>query len=60
MLENFLSGTKSSFDETMLDRSTSNQFTVTVKNYEMGLSKQIHSLDNTYEVQGPMGKGLDI
>lgn len=38
-------------------------FSVTAKNYKRGLSHKLHNsnVDNTiYEVQGPMGKGLEI
>lgn len=38
-------------------------FSVTAKNYKRGLSHKLHNadVDNTiYEIQGPMGKGLEI
>ena len=60
-LLNSLSGTGVSSEAIGFDQEAS--FNVTVKNYKMknGLSIRISdSKDSIFQIQGPMGKGLDI
>ena len=51
-----------SFNLKLLNHQPSNKVRITVKNYNspVGVATSLHRKGETYEVKGPMGKGLEV
>jgi len=50
------------FNIKLLNDHPSDKVRITVKNYNspIGVATSLHSADETYQVKGPMGKGLMV
>lgn len=59
-----INGSKTEMNSEFFAEKISNFVTLTIKNYKvpLGLSTKIHNqdVDDSYEMKGPMGKGLNL